>query len=248
MVPFDEGKLASSWEVRVKDYMQFVKAKAYRAPVDPQFNQNPDHPIVGVNKADAEAFCKWLTEKERKEDRIRSRHEYRLPTDEEWSLFCGLANENGTSPVSKYYNAEQNPDLTDIYPWGNVFPPKVKVANLADKDAAKAAGIPNARTIAGYADGFTNTAPVGTYVPNELGMYDVSGNVFEWIQDAYSEGGNLGIVRGGSWATFQAKDLKSWSRFPVINDLRDNQYGFRVVLVDTTDSDDSSDGVDSVEE
>jgi hypothetical protein len=234
MVPFDEGKLASSWEVRVKDYMQFTRSTGHRAPTDPLFSQKPDHPVVGVNRSDAVAFCKWLTEKERKEDRIRPRHEYRLPTDVEWSLFCGLADERGSSPIGRYYNAQQDAKLADLYPWGHVFPPKTKVANLADKYAAKAAGIPDNRIIPGYADGYTNTSPVGSFKPNQLGMHDVSGNVFEWIQDPYSEGGNLGLVRGGSWATFHAKDLKSWSRFAISKDLRDNQYGFRVVLVDTT--------------
>ncbi|MGJ8655009.1 MAG: SUMF1/EgtB/PvdO family nonheme iron enzyme [Akkermansiaceae bacterium] len=234
MVPFDEGKLASSWEVRVKDYRQFVQATSHRGPSDPLFPQKADHPVVGVNRDDAEDFCKWLTEKERKEDRIRDYHEYRLPTDEEWSLFCGLSEERGTSPIGRYYNAQQNPDIKNMYPWGENFPPDAKVGNLADKDAAKASAISDKRTIQGYADGFTNTAPVGSFEPNALGMYDVSGNVFEWLKDPYSEGGDLGIVRGGSWATYQAKDLKSWSRFAISKDMRDNQYGFRVVLVDTT--------------
>lgn len=235
MVPFDDGKLASIWEVRVKDYKQFTRTTGHRSPSDPLFPQNPDHPVVGVNRSDAVAFCKWLTEKERKEDRIRPRHEYRLPTDVEWSLFCGLADERGASPGGRSYFAQINLELKGLYPWGEVFPPKMKVANLADKDAAKAAGIPDKRIIADYADGFTNTAPVGSFEPNKLGMYDVSGNVFEWIEDSYREEGdsNLGVVRGGSWATFQAKDLKSWSRFPISKDMRDNQYGFRVVLVET---------------
>lgn len=234
MVPFDEGKLAASWEVRVSDYMQFAKATGYQAPVDPQFKQEPEHPVVGVNRADAQAFCKWLTEKERKEDRIREHHEYRLPTDEEWSLFGGLDEEKGKDPIGKYYNAQQNPNLKNIYPWGDQFPPPEKVANIADKSAAKAVGVPNERVISSYDDGFINTSPVGSFEPNVLGMYDLAGNVFEWIEDSYSKDGDLGLVRGGSWATFQAKDLKSWSRFPISKDMRDNQYGFRVVLVDNT--------------
>ena len=218
----------------MKDYNQFTQATGHRKPTDPLFPQKPNHPVVGVDRDDAVAFCKWLTEKERKEDRILARHEYRLPTDEEWSLFCGLTDEKGKSPVARYYNAQQNPRLKRLYPWGVAFPPKDKVSNLADKAAMKAAGIPEKRTIRGYMDGFINTAPVGSFGANELGMFDVSGNVFEWVLDAYSDGGDLGIVRGGSWATSQDKDLKSWSRFAINKGVRDNQYGFRVVLVDTT--------------
>lgn len=234
MVPFDEGKLASSFEVRVQDYRLFTQATKHRRPSNPLFPQKQNHPVVGVNRADAEAFCKWLTEKERKEDRIREYHEYRLPTDVEWSLFCGLDNERGTSPIGRYYNAQQNSKLLNLYPWGEQFPPSGKVANLADKAAAKAAAISDERTIRGYDDGFTNTSPVGSFEPNALGMFDVSGNVFEWLKDPYSEGGSLGLVRGGSWATYKSKDLKSWSRFAISKDMRDNQYGFRVILVDKT--------------
>jgi eukaryotic-like serine/threonine-protein kinase len=234
MVPFDDGKLASSLEVRVMDYKMFIKATKHRRPSNPLFPQQEDHPVVGVNRDDAQAFCKWLTEMEQNQDRIRDYHEYRLPSDEEWSLFCGLENEEGTSPVGRYYNAQQNPNLQNSYPWGESFPPVGKVANLADKAAAKAAAISDRRTIGGYDDGYTNTAPVGSFEPNALGMYDVSGNAYEWLRDPYSDANTLGIVRGGSWATYKVMDLKSWSRFAISKDLRDNQYGFRVILVDKT--------------
>ena len=235
MVPFDENKLASIFEVRVKDYLEFTKETKHRRFKNPLFPQQTNHPVVGVDRADAEEFCKWLTKRERKDDRIQEHHEYRLPTDEEWSLFCGLSDENGDSPIGRYYNAQQDLALEAVYPWGEDFPPLQAVANLADKNAAKAVAISDDRTIQGYVDGFTNTSPVGSFAPNQLGMYDVSGNVFEWVQDAYSDGGDLGIVRGGSWATYKSKDLKTWSRFAISKGLRDNQYGFRVILVDTSE-------------
>jgi len=68
--------------------------------------------------------------------------------------------------------------------------------------------------IEGQNDGYKNTAPVGSYKPNGLGLYDMSGNVWEWISDWYDEnyyktspknnptGANSGqhrVLRGGSW-------------------------------------------------
>jgi len=101
MVPFADDKLASVWEVRVSDYKKFTDATKYRKPAKAYFPQDEDHPVVGVNKKDAEAFCKWLSEKERGEDRIREHHEYRLPTDAEWSALCGLNNEVGDRPIKQ---------------------------------------------------------------------------------------------------------------------------------------------------
>jgi len=92
--------------------------------------------------------------------------------------------------------------------------------------------VPESRTLIGYEDGFKNTSPVGSFEANVLGIYDTSGNVYEWTLDPYTGEGNVGTVRGGSWATYLEKDLKSWSRFAINKDVRDNQFGFRVILVD----------------
>jgi eukaryotic-like serine/threonine-protein kinase len=225
-VPVGRDLMASIWETRVSDYMLFVSETDHPPPPASFFPQEPDHPVVNVSREDARAFCKWLTRRERKDERITRSHVYRLPTDLEWSLMAGLIEEEGISPGRR--DVRKQP----VYPWGLNWPAGEKVGNFADMTAALALGVPVGRTISGYDDGFAFTAPVGSFPPNELGIYDLSGNVQEWVEDEYSKIGSnkLGVLRGGGWKTYQIENLYTGSRNAVPPDYLDEFYGFRVVL------------------
>jgi eukaryotic-like serine/threonine-protein kinase len=225
-VPIGHDLMASVWETRVSDYSLFLTETGRPAPPAARFTQEPDHPVVNVSREDARAFCEWLTIRERKDEHINLSHEYRLPTDLEWSLMAGLVEEEGISPG--WRDARKEP----VYPWGMTWPDDEKVGNFADMTAASAPDAPNERTIANYDDGFAFTAPVGSFPPNELGIYDLSGNVQEWVNDEYSKLGanTLGVLRGGGWNTYQTENLFTGSRNALPPDYRDEFYGFRIVL------------------
>jgi serine/threonine protein kinase len=224
--------LFSIWETRVKDYTAYAREnkvdgawmqmKMDKVPV----SREPEHPVCGVNLADAKGFCEWLTKKEKAAGKLPVGAAYRLPTDEEWSRAVGLQSDVGTSPEEKSANNDVD------YPWGLGFPPKVNAGNYADE--LFRGEFPNRNdkpSIKGYVDGFATTAPVGSFEPNQFGIYDLGGNVAEWCGDLYQPGGLDGVLRGGAWDDGMPKELRSSMREPgnVVN--RYPHRGIRCVLV-----------------
>jgi serine/threonine protein kinase len=226
-VPVGQDLMASIWETRVSDYALFVRESGHRGPRPPPFLQEPDHPVVNVSRDDAMAFCEWLTERERKGERIAQSHIYRLPTDLEWSIMGGLQEVEGSSPNSR------DAHKLRIFPWGVAWADAEKVGNFADHTLAETPGGSSERTIPGYDDGYAFTAPAGSFLPNKLGIFDLSGNVQEWVSDDYTAVAGdfvLGVLRGGGWNTYQTENLYTGSRNGTPPATQDTIYGFRVVL------------------
>jgi serine/threonine protein kinase/formylglycine-generating enzyme required for sulfatase activity len=219
------GKIRISvWETRIQDYDAFCAGTGRRRD-SPDFAQGPTHPVVKVNWFDATAFCKWLTDKEHDEHVLEESQFYRLPTDLEWSMAVGLPNEGGMTPESR------DGKIRNEFPWGKQWPPPAGVGNYADKSAKRIRG----GVLENYNDGFAQTAPVGSFKPNGLGIYDLGGNVWEWCAEGYKgdavgTGRDWGVLRGGSWATSNRLEMQSSYRNVVDRNERDVIYGFRCVL------------------
>ncbi len=212
-VPLGEIRM-SIWETRVQDYATFLQATGrHYEPTD--FQQAANHPIVKVNWFDATAFCKWLTEKEHDENLIEERQSYRLPTDKEWSTAVGLQNEPGGTPQAR------DGKIKNEFPWGKQWPAPSGAGNYGTPQKHGA------------------TAAVGSFKPNPLGLYDLGGNVWEWVADTYkggttATGRDWGVLRGGSWATTNKLEMQSSYRNVIDRNDRDVIYGFRCVLAAET--------------
>jgi len=191
--------LFSVWDTRVQDYRAFVQETG-RAWTKPSFPQTPDHPAVNVSWDDANAFCQWLSAKEGRE--------YRLPTDAEWSLAVGLPPEIGSTPK------EKDGAIKKIYPWGDSWPPPKGVGNY-DRSL--------------MADDQDKTSPVGAFAENRFGLYDLSGNVWQWCEDWYDDSQRRRVLRGGAWnSCTQDILLSSFRYYSYPGDQYDN-IGFRCV-------------------
>ena len=96
--------------------------------------------------------------------------------------------------------------------------------------------------VASCDDGHVHTAPVGSFASNGFGLYDVLGNVWEWVEDCWNgsyagapsdgrawESGDCGrrVLRGGSWV-YAPWNLRSANRYWYSTGIRSDLFGFRV--------------------
>lgn len=226
------------WETRVRDFTAFAEDSGYDATASmlsfsaaestwkqqgaswrmPGFVQSADHPVIGVNWYDANAFCAWLTLKERRAGVIAENQEYRLPYDAEWSAAVG--------PVT--------------YAWGEQWPPPADAGNFLGEEAQPL----QLRVLEGFNDGVPRTARVGQFAPNGYGLYDLGGNAEEWCEDYFRAGGagdsktaddasalKFRILRGASWSYQNATNLYAQQRHRAEPDHRIDDVGFRCVFV-----------------
>jgi formylglycine-generating enzyme required for sulfatase activity len=233
-------------EVRVQDFAAFVRGEGYRTEAEkasvgasgynsdtrwydlfnrkyswrnPGFTQEPTHPVVNVTWNDAVAFCRWLSAKEGKT--------YDLPTEAEWEYACRA----GTT--TRFHSGDSAASLE-------------RVCNLTDQSLKPLldANYSTKMEFAPWNDGYPFTAPVGSFQPNNFGLYDMQGNVGEWCKDWYAKqyyaasvkndpqgpySGKYRVSRGGAWNN-DARLCRSAWRCPSDPGYRDCYLGFRAVL------------------
>lgn len=154
---------------------------------NPGITQDDRHPVVCVTWQDAAAYADWLAK--------TSGIPLRLATEAEYEYAARSGGKN--------YE----------YAWGN----GPVSANVYDETAMRAFTIkskPEPVLYRGYDDGYPYTSPVGSFKPNELGLYDMAGNVCAWLADWYGENyyaesprdnpkgpvaGSQRMLRGSTW-------------------------------------------------
>ncbi|MDE5795713.1 MAG: SUMF1/EgtB/PvdO family nonheme iron enzyme, partial [Muribaculaceae bacterium] len=185
-----------------------------------------DYPVVGVSWEQANAFANWRTDYLRRSLGREGVYiePYRLPTEAEWEYAARAGNSESS------------------YPWEEILPMDERgcfYANFKPMDGDY------------VRDGHVITSAVGTFKPNDFGLYDMAGNVSEWTSTAYTESINKltsdlnpeyrydaaledpykmkrKIVRGGSWKDV-AHNLRSDLRMWEYQNEQRSYIGFRCV-------------------
>ena len=241
-VTISKGFALSRSEVTVGQFREFVRASGYQpdsvklggASVydegtgamrddssagwqDDYAGKNADNrqPVVNVSWNDAKAYVDWLSQ--------RTGKTYRLPSESEFEY----ALRAGTT--SRYW-------------WGDGTPAS-KVENLTGQGDRSPSGRRWSNAFQGYRDGFWGPAPVMSFAPNAFGLYDIDGNVSEWVQDCWHDsylraphdgsawvnpGCGVRVVRGGSWGS-SPEQVRSAYRQGAEASVRSGRVGFRVL-------------------
>jgi TPR repeat protein len=197
----------SIYDTRVSDYQRFVNETGrFWKPAG--FPQQSNHPAVRISYYDAVAFCEWLTKKEHASGALPQGCEYRLPTDLEWSAAAGIGMEIEGPP------AWRSGGIPNCYAWGSVWPPPPGCGNYD----------PKLRT-----DKYPYTSPVGAFAANRFGLYDMNGNVYQWVRDDYDQSGE-GCLRGGSWPDEAEDGINLTNRLNLPKDTNFKCFGIRCVV------------------
>ncbi len=225
--------LFSVWETRMRDYRKYFQdiAGTDRTWETHQYSGQrvtpwEDCPVLMMSWNRAQAFCKWLTIKERKQGKISASQSYRLPTDAEWSIAVGL---NETQPGTPQ---EKDAKTPGIYPWGTQWPPPARAGNYADATAKRTFN--RLPAIENYSDGYVTASAVGSFPANRHGLHDLGGNAWEWCEDFFDGQSGDRVMRGGSWYNSEPRYLLSSSRFHMRASSGFRSVGFRCVLADAS--------------
>lgn len=175
---------------------------------------------VFVSYNEATAFCDWLNENYLTDELKNEGYIFRLPTEAEWEYSCRAGTDTEFNTGKKF--------------------PKSQFNNQDHKNAFYPDPSRNQKNL-------SEPLTVAKFPPNKFGLYDMHGNVEEWVLDWYGsydskdqtdpkgrENGLFRVTRGGSHST-SPEYLRSAARSGALPEDRNFMIGFRVAIGCKTD-------------
>ena len=218
-------------DARSEDYLKALpdtlvwrNRLAYNEPYVDYYFRHPayrDYPVVGITYDQANNFCVWLTDKYmREEKRKYKKIVFKLPTRWQW-----------------YYAARGKEDRP--FPWNGPYMRRptgefcANFSRIAEQNIYRDQKTKELKVIPGYPiyspfGGYMNdaadiTAPVLSYWPNDFGIYNMAGNVEEFVREK-------GKKKGGSWYDpgYYLQNFVEESYLP--DSSASSERGFRFVM------------------
>lgn len=228
-------------EVSVGEYREFVRATGYKTTAESEGSSSiydetsgrmvdgrgvtwqddyrgrraaDNLPVVHVSWSDATAYLEWLSE--------RTGKRYRLPSEAEFEYAVRAGS------VTRF-------------PWGDGDPLRV-LGNFTGAGDRSPQHRTWRKAFPRYADDHWGPAPVRSFPANPLGLFDLDGNVSEWIEDCWHDsyiraprdsrawvnpGCERHVVRGGSWGS-DPDQVRSAFRLSALTTTRSARVGFRI--------------------
>jgi formylglycine-generating enzyme required for sulfatase activity len=225
----------SRYEIRIREYEPFsagrpiddgrcnvwessrLEPRSNRNWRNPGYKQTDDHPVVCVSWREADEYVKWL--------RSSTGRNYRLLSEAEWEYVARAGS-------------------TTAWSWGDQQEDACSHANLPGPSLLRQVASTAGWEVVGCEDGYPFTAPAGAFLPNSFGVYDMHGNVAEWVADCW-RGDYKGrgtesvpvstgdcskrIIRGGSWYWRPAVARSGQRAYSEVGG-RSSSIGFRVAV------------------
>lgn len=239
--------LIGKYQITFDQYDPFCLATG-RPPLSDFGWGRQDRPVMRLTWWDMADYCNWLSGREGLKPAYNEKHElldidgnitaditrvqgYRLPTEAEWEYAASGGHEALPFPPRFLYSGSN--DIEDVA-WysGNSGGEWIFLGSEHRVDYSQH----NASLYEGR-----STQPVGQKKPNQLGLFDMSGNVWEWCYDRYGPytpeekinpigppDGHARVIRGGSWI-FGANDCRVACRYHRSAYDAVFRLGFRIV-------------------
>lgn len=174
----------------------------------------PAQPVSGISWHMAVDYCNWRSKVEGFEPAYVATNDYDF-----WGypIVQLVTSANGYRlPSSKQFEAASAGNLSNpTYPWGETF-----YDSLANFDTDR-----------GHKSSeWWRLAPVKSQYQNDLGLYGMSGNVWEWCDDWADDQFHAKNTRGGSWGSLSQEELKIGAKAHSMPGNYNYDIGFRCIL------------------